>query len=604
MALSAAKLTSSMKPLRTMKAPNETSNPSYELASTMSDDPKTINVTDKYPYFSEENIDKNQVSTQFSSHKLDDEQIQPQYLDIWNTTQKLLKNFSNQTAKYPSFPLDIINKINKIKECLIRDQNLYETASTLQDENVFKCKQFEVYSILNNSTVPQNLNNYIKRLINNEHFYEFLSQTQSQRDRIKLLFSNITFLSHLYAVLNKTNEVEKTLLKFATRQNNLHYKTSYNKTNESISINANTSVTITTSFANETIIFIQEVKEFLKNLTWILSSPTELEYVSFKSWRNLDMHEYAPWRKTREYEMLRYTVDPIVYSVILVVGMLGNGMLLMLFIRHRELRTSANVMIINLAICDILNLSINGPLHLVFHYENGSESNISACRMVLAVRQFLRFKSALAVIGLITQRFSLIIPSFRKSSQIYSPAINFIVPCLTCLWLLPVTVAYASISSSNFYEPVCYVDKRDESVSYVVILNSVLYCALLPLVMFIFCYLIARRLKLSAKHMPGEIRQRIQEQTRNRSARVMMALAVVFVFTYSPFHLWVALVRWARFDEAKPAMVVSLYITKYLLFANGCFNPIALFIVSTTFRKLFVRYMYSFCKPKLYITKC
>jgi hypothetical protein len=72
---------------------------------------------------------------------------------------------------------------------------------------------------------------------------------------------------------------------------------------------------------------------------------------------------------------------------------------------------------------------------------------------------------------------------------------------------------------------------------------------------------------------------------------MMMALAVVFVITYYPFHIWVVLARCVRVDIHSPVMIYSLHFSKQLFFANGCFNPIAMFAVSSTLRKMLVRHV-------------
>jgi hypothetical protein len=71
----------------------------------------------------------------------------------------------------------------------------------------------------------------------------------------------------------------------------------------------------------------------------------------------------------------------------------------------------------------------------------------------------------------------------------------------------------------------------------------------------------------------------------------MMALAVVFVITYFPFYVWVVLAHWVGVDTKSTIMTYALHLTKQLLFANVCFNPIAMFAVSSTLRKLLVRHV-------------
>jgi hypothetical protein len=137
----------------------------------------------------------------------------------------------------------------------------------------------------------------------------------------------------------------------------------------------------------------------------------------------------------------------------------------------------------------------------------------------------------------------------------------------------------------KFYEPICN-DEIREGPQYVNFLHLALYGCIMPSLMFGFSTQIARRLNQSVKNIPGEIRHHAQEESRIRSARIMMGLAVVFVITYCPFQLYMVLERFVLLDLNSPTMIYTLHFTKQLLFANGCFNPIAMFAVSKTFRKL------------------
>jgi hypothetical protein len=121
--------------------------------------------------------------------------------------------------------------------------------------------------------------------------------------------------------------------------------------------------------------------------------------------------------------------------------------------------------------------------------------------------------------------------------------------------------------------------------------------------MFGFSTQIARRLNHSVKKIPGEICHQMLQESRIRSARMMMALAVVFVITYFPFHIWVLLVNGLGVSIKSPIMIYALHLTKQVLFANGCFNPIAMFAVSSTLRKLLVRHMNYSSENGVYSTR-
>ena len=400
-------------------------------------------------------------------------------------------------------------------------------------------------------------------------------------------------------LLDKVEKFKSLLLLFRTLNNFPNYtiqtETSNNTTNVSVEAVVSSSLTIALILINQTKA-TQQVNTFRNNLSFTFITPPKTNHISVqinvlltndtKSTEIVQTPELL-WENSDEYHTLTHYIDPTMYTLILVVGLLGNGMLLFIFVRHRKLRTAANVMIIHLAICDIINLSINDPLHFYFNYDSGASSSLIPCCVVLAVRQFLRCAAALAVITLIIQRFIITHPAFIKSPSKRRTTLKFNILSIITVWVLPLPIALPTMYEPKFYEPICNDQKR-EGPQYVNFLNLALYACIMPSLMFGFSTQIARRLNQSAKNIPGEIRHHAQGESRIRSARIMMALAVVFVITYFPFQLYVVLERFVRLDLNSPIMICTLHFTKQLLFANGCFNPIAMFAVSKTFRKLLV----------------
>ena len=409
---------------------------------------------------------------------------------------------------------------------------------------------------------------------------------------------NVTFED----LLHKAPQSISVLLLFPPLNNFTQYtvqtKTSNNTTNVLVEAAVNTSLSIALILMNQTNA-TQQLNTFLNklNVTFVTSPRTnhisvQLKVLLTNNTNSTDIIQKPEllWMRSNGYHILTRYIDPTVYLLILVVGLLGNGMLLFIFARHRKLRTAANLMIIHLAICDIINLSINAPIHFYFQYDSGSRESLITCRIVLALREFLRCPAALAVITLIIQRFIITHPIFNKSPSKRRSTFTFTIVSIITVWVLPLPIALPTMYVPNFYEPIC-CDKKSEGLHYVIFLNVVLYCLIMPSLMFGFSTQIARRLNRSVKNFPGEIRHHAQQESRIRSARMMMALAVVFVITYFPFQMWVVLVRFVQVDINSPITIYALHLTKQMLFANGCFNPIAMLAVSSTFRKFLRRHV-------------
>jgi len=447
----------------------------------------------------------------------------------------------------------------------------------------------------------QNLSdNHVTYFIEHKELQDEAAITGADIEGVELLLANESTASQnvtFEGLLDKLGKFKTLLLLFRPPNNITKYtiqtETSNNTTTALVEAVTNFSLSIALIMMNQTKA-TQQVNTFLNNLSFTFITPPKTNHISVqikvlltndtKSTEIVQTPELL-WENSDEYHILTHYIDPTMYALILVVGLLGNGMLLFIFIRHRKLRTAANVMIIHLAICDIINLSINAPLHFYFKYDNGSRESLMTCRIVLSIRQFMRCAAALAVITLIIQRFIITHPAFIKLPSKRRTTFTFTIVSIITVWVLPFPVALPSMYVPKFYEPICN-NKEGEAFQYVIVLNLVLYCLVMPSLMFGFSTQIAWRLNQSVKNIPGEICHHMLQESRIRSARMMMALAVVFVITYIPFHIWVMLARCVQVDTKSPIMIYSLHLTKQLLFANGCFNPIAMFAVSSNLRKM------------------
>jgi hypothetical protein len=120
--------------------------------------------------------------------------------------------------------------------------------------------------------------------------------------------------------------------------------------------------------------------------------------------------------------------------------------------------------------------------------------------------------------------------------------------------------------------------------------NLILYCVIPVLAMAIFYFMTSWRLRQSVRKMPGEaLRQETARHARVRSSNVLIALIAVFAVSYTPIQLFRFIELWFYgggflFDY------VDL-ISYSLLSLNSCFNPIALYVASGSFRLYYNRYL-------------
>jgi gastrin-releasing peptide receptor len=357
-----------------------------------------------------------------------------------------------------------------------------------------------------------------------------------------------------------------------------------------------TSLNISLGLLNITELKPQIITESIRfltahNNTWISHSSCGRLFAAPESWMSLynetqiEIHSInqSNFRiESEEFEVFDTYIDPAVYLVIFIVGMIGNGILLFVFMRHRETRTRSASMIINLLVCDLVNLILSVPLHCFFKYGDNLRHSVTLCRIVFSARHFLRSVSAFAVVALCIQRCSTVTAGLpQKCSGTKSTALHVL-----AVWLLPMVIAVPPAFVQDFYNYHCSSPGDDYFVKIIALVNVLLFCAVLPSAMIVCTTVVVQRLKYGVRNKARYGQCRFQEHLRKRSARVMVALAVVFLLSYFPYHVMILLIRMVNVDKTSPYIFYPFRLSRYLLFANGCFNPIALFAVSRKFRKL------------------
>lgn len=106
-----------------------------------------------------------------------------------------------------------------------------------------------------------------------------------------------------------------------------------------------------------------------------------------------------------KFSVFQTYVNPTIFVIIMAVGLIQNMTLVVTFMRYGEIRTTTNTMIFNLAISDILYLSISAPLFCMFHSPHNAPNDVMLCKLYTAGRHLLLCVIVLSVLALSVQQF-------------------------------------------------------------------------------------------------------------------------------------------------------------------------------------------------------
>jgi hypothetical protein len=309
-----------------------------------------------------------------------------------------------------------------------------------------------------------------------------------------LWITSVTDLAHRE---KQINAVPRLLKMFSRVKSNRGKYTLCNMTCSLDHTGCKTSFNIASDSLHEIKIALQTVTEsneslVTHNLTLMLNHSCRQKYVVIErlvidyNETKVEIHSMNDnilQTEPEEFQLFKYYIDPALYLVVLIVGLIGNDILLFMFVRHRKIRTRSNIIIINLVVCDLVNLTLSIPLHYFFKYGHTLRHSVTFCRTVFSAWIFFRSMSAFAVVSLNIQRCNTITSSLKPPCRPTGHKIRTVTSTalwILSVWLLPLAIALPSALVKDFYNWHCFSIGDEHFVKIMVVISVLLYCVLLP----------------------------------------------------------------------------------------------------------------------------
>ncbi|XP_013179811.1 PREDICTED: gastrin-releasing peptide receptor [Papilio xuthus] len=321
---------------------------------------------------------------------------------------------------------------------------------------------------------------------------------------------------------------------------------------------------------------------------------------------SLELNNSEPYQPY--YERPETYIVPLIFALIFVIGVVGNGTLVAVFIRHKAMRNVPNTYILSLALADLLVIITCVPFTSIVYTLESWPWGSTVCRVSEAAKDVSIGVSVFTLTALSADRYFAIVDPLRKlhATGGSKRATRLTVATAIGIWILAAVLAAPAYIGSYLrafvVNPttqflVCYPYPPEWGENYpktMVLVRFLVYYSLPLAVIALFYILMARHLVLSTQNMPGEM-QGTQRQMRARRKVALTVLAFVLVFAacFLPSHvfmMWFYYCPTAQ-DDYNGWWHALRIVGFCLSFLNSCVNPIALYCTSGIFRKHFNRYL-------------
>ncbi|ESO87457.1 hypothetical protein LOTGIDRAFT_127828 [Lottia gigantea] len=295
----------------------------------------------------------------------------------------------------------------------------------------------------------------------------------------------------------------------------------------------------------------------------------------------------------RDVEAWEMFLKVLFYLIAFVLDIVGNSIVILIIILNKKMRTTTNILILNLSVSDIMV----GIFCMWVHVGNQISAEWIFGEVVCKVNNFIQVlaltSSVLTLTVISIERYIAIVHPFKPK---WSPVITGSI--IIADWVLAIAIATPHLFVRKQYQQVCsakwptyYIDKDCETsepgkIIYYIIEGCIMY--FLPIVIMIITYTIIS-VRLLVRKTPGVVitsTATTQQKAKRKVIKMLIAVLVVFIVCWTPQQV---LLIWDVFREKNPADYVSLlkYVALYVAYFNSAINPILYGGLNENFRKGF-----------------
>lgn len=281
------------------------------------------------------------------------------------------------------------------------------------------------------------------------------------------------------------------------------------------------------------------------------------------------------------------------YSLICVVGLLGNLLVMYGVVRYTKMKTATNIYIFNLALADALatsTLPFQSAKYLMGTWPFGE----LLCKAVIAIDYYNMFTSIFTLTMMSVDRYIAVCHpvralDFRTPGK--AKLINVGIWILSSAVGVPVMIMAVTkvtnkgntVCTLQFPQPDWYWDTVTKICVFI-------FAFVVPVLVITICYgLMIIRLK-SVRLLSGS-----KEKDRNlrRITRMVLVVVAAFVICWTPIHIFIIVKTMVDIDHKNLLVMASWHLCIALGYTNSSLNPVLYAFLDENFK----RCLRDFCLP-------
>ena len=283
----------------------------------------------------------------------------------------------------------------------------------------------------------------------------------------------------------------------------------------------------------------------------------------------------------------------ILYSFVILVGIIGNSFVVVIVSRKKAMQTTTNYLLVNLAAADIIMLvwaTQSQVFRLTYKHPSGYAGDylckfVNGGTMVTLAITVTTFTLALIAI----EKHNALVMPMKESIRLKKKNVIWLI---AVFWIISVVLSVPTFMKARYDEKQQHcVDVWDISLAYFnreFVYTNVVLKGVLPYIVILYCY---TRIIKELYFSKTICRQQVSEndgKVKRRIAKLLITVTVAFYCCYLPYAvlvMYVAAIDPQNLASQHEILVKLQTVARFLLYFESCLNPIIYPFHSTNFRR-------------------
>ncbi|KAM4702038.1 type-1 angiotensin II receptor-like [Discoglossus pictus] len=290
---------------------------------------------------------------------------------------------------------------------------------------------------------------------------------------------------------------------------------------------------------------------------------------------------------TEEFAFV-FILVPVFYIIVFIVGIVGNSVIVVGLTCCLQLKSVANIYIVNLAVADLLFVATL-PLWAVnmsdkYHWIFGS----FMCKLCATMSSVNMYASIFLLTCLSIDRyFGIVHPmkSLKRRTQTKAKIATFVVWVSACITSSPTMYFRQTFHSTVHHHTVCSMKYPPNSIfwpTFVDLMKNVVGFVMPFILQGVYYYLIYKNMLTSQKN-------KWKKTKSDKILRIVVTMVCAFLVCWLPFQIATFLMVLVRLHIITACKIVRVIhaimpITVCIAFSNSCVNPFLYYFASKRFR--------------------